>query len=204
MSERKLYPIYPLPRHTIVPLPREISDEFKPNMYNSNIYILNPVFNLVLEEEEKAIEEETCVICLENIIPDEIIKPCEICNTYMHGKCFVKYCRTIQTDPLCTTCYKNISLENISIEIRNIIENNSQSDENTIISDNRERRVLTRSLSDEERIYLYKKIKKRIFCTCFVILIVGILILITYAMHVDGSASKRRYNKQDTRFTFRR
>ena len=160
MSESKLYPIRPLPRTAIVPLTRP----FRPNMYeNSKIFIMNPVFNVIIGNE-KSQELEMCIICLENVIEAERIKPCNTCNTYMHEKCFIKYSESKHNKPLCTTCYKEIKLEDIDIDIDIEEENKEEIDE--------ERNSRLR----EERIYRSKKIKKYLymvltFCICFGILI---------------------------------
>tara|TARA_B100001057_G_scaffold500841_2_gene618229 strand:+ start:1092 stop:1736 length:645 start_codon:yes stop_codon:yes gene_type:complete len=211
MSNPKMFPIRPLPRHSIMPLPREISHNFTPTMFNNSktkIFILNPVFNVVLDEEIKQEETDICVICLENIIPSQKIKPCEICNTFMHEKCFVKYCRTIQTDPLCTTCYKDISLDELHVDIRNEIQNNSNNNnnendnnENDNNETNRQQRILNRTLSNEEREFRNRKIRKNIYCCCFIILIVFVLILVIYAMHEDSDVSRRtRYQEDDENY----
>lgn len=210
MSNPKMFPIRPLPRHSIMPLPREISHNFTPTMFNNSktkIFILNHVFNVVLDEEVKQEETDICVICLENIIPSQKIKPCEICNTFMHENCFVKYCRTIQTDPLCTTCYKEISLDELHVEIRNEIQNNSNNNnendnnENDNNETNRQQRTLNRTLSNEEREFRNRKIRKNIYCCCFIILIVFILILVIYALHEDNYAYRRnRYQEHDENY----
>ena len=83
MVESKPFPIIPLPKNQIIPLPRN----FTPSIYeNSKIFIENPVFDI-----EKSSELETCIICLDSTIEPERIKPCKTCNTYMHDKCFIEY-----------------------------------------------------------------------------------------------------------------
>lgn len=173
MAESKLFPIRPLPRNVIAPLPRD----FTPSMYkNSKIFIMNPVFNVIIENERPP-ELEMCIICLENIIEPERIKPCEICNTHMHEKCFIEYSKSKQNKPTCVTCYKEINLNDIDIEIEEEKKEEEETDEERT---NRLR---------EERIYRCKKIKKRVYaigCSC---LCLGVLILIIIAMQKDYDRS---------------
>lgn len=175
MAESKLFPIRPLPRNAIVPLPRD----FKPSMYkNSKIFIMNPVFNVIIENE-KPPELEMCIICLENIIEAERIKPCEICNTHMHEKCFIEYSKSKQNKPTCVTCYSEINLDDIDIELEIEIEEKKEEEESEQQRINRLRL---------ERIYRCKKIKRQVYIIGSCCVCVGILILVLIGM-------QRNYNR---------
>ena len=96
---RRLYPIAPLPRHVITPLPRD----FKPNMYKDpRVYILNPVFNFIVEE--KSVQElNCCCICLENkLFPYKaILSPCK--HDYFCKTCIetINNYNSLEHCPLC-------------------------------------------------------------------------------------------------------
>ena len=188
MAESKLFPIRPLPRNAIAPLPRDLT----PNMYkNSKIFIMNPVFNVIIENERSP-ELETCIICLENIIEPERIKPCEICNTHMHEKCFIEYSKSKQNKPTCVTCYKEINLDDIDIEIE--IEEEKKEEETDEERTNRLRL---------ERIYRCKKIKRNVYIVGSCCVCIGILILILIGMQKDYNRS-HTINNGDSDYCYER
>ena len=176
---RRLYPIAPLPRHVITPLPRD----FKPNMYKDpRVYILNPVFNFIVEE--KSVQElNCCCICLENVIYAEEIKPCDVCNMYMHEKCFLEYCKSKPTKPKCVTCEKEIDLNEINVELKEEIDNSI-----TVTTESPPNIIDEFILEEEE--YNCRILKKRIVCCGTVLLFITIFVLIIFAMQFDGVSTR--------------
>ena len=184
MVESKDSSIEPLPRsiNTIIPLPRN----FKPNVYkNSKIFIMNPVFDII--DSEDTLKLEMCIICLEYTIEAERIKPCETCNSYMHEKCFIKYSKSKQNKPQCVTCYKEINLDDIDIEIGE----DSEEEEEEETEEERNIRIY------EESLIRYRNFKKYlcIMCSCCVGFCMLILIIISMQRDYAMTLNKEYYKK---------
>tara|TARA_Y100000389_G_C17403102_1_gene486488 strand:- start:723 stop:1256 length:534 start_codon:yes stop_codon:yes gene_type:complete len=175
MSAR-LYPIIKTSRNAIVPMFDNPTSKL--DMHgNRKIFIMNPVFNIIVEEEKEEENNGECVICLEEVQSFNKVQPCKICKVFMHEKCFIEYSKSKNTNPIkCVTCDEQIKLEDIDLELQLESLETQIQNANNLDSD-----YMDEYNEDDELVVVVKK-----GCICFGIVIMVVLICFLIYIFPNG------------------